>query len=98
MPDCDPPSTRTEPMSTLTFRFFTTARDPVISCVQFPPSPYTRPCCALASGKTNNSTATNLESCFNIHLPVLFTAPPTLVGPSAFRNQLSNQIREAGTA
>src|SRR5271170_4391116 len=73
MLDWDPPSTRTDPISTLTFRFLTVVKDPVISCVQFPPSPYTRPCCALASGKINNNTATNLESCFNIHLPVLFT-------------------------
>src|SRR5580658_383902 len=73
MLDCEPPSTRTEPMSTLILRFLTVVKDPVISCVQFPPSPYTRPCCALASGKINNTTATNLESCFNIHLPVLFT-------------------------
>src|SRR5579872_496630 len=41
MPCGPPPFTRTEPTSTFTLRFFTAARDPVISCVQFP-RPHTR--------------------------------------------------------
>src|SRR5271167_3351422 len=65
MPCCEPPSTFTAPTSTFTRKTFTAARDPVSSCVQFPPSPNTRVCCAIARGKVSSRTATSLEIFFN---------------------------------
>src|SRR5438552_1552298 len=80
---CVPPSTRTEPTSTLTFRFRAAVRDPVISCAQFPPSRNTRVCgcCAVASGMSMISSITILESLFN--------SSPSLIHFAVSRKQVT---------
>src|SRR5438552_10784861 len=64
---CEPPCTRTEPTSTLTFRFRAAVKEPVISWAQFPPSRNTRVCgcCAVANGISMISSVTSLENVFN---------------------------------
>src|SRR6266550_4966150 len=73
MPCCEPPCTRTEPTSTLTFRLRAAARAPVISCAQLPPSRNTRVCgcCAVANGMSMISSVTSLENVFNSSLSLL---------------------------
>src|SRR5258708_20230421 len=58
---CEPPSIRTEPMSTFTRRFLAAASEPLISWVQLPPSRNTRDCWAMLRGRSASTTATNLE-------------------------------------
>src|ERR1700722_19771283 len=70
MPCWEPPSPLTEPMSSLTRRFLTAAKEPVISCVQLPFSLNTRPCCAVATEIASNMNATILDNLFNISLPI----------------------------
>src|SRR5437870_3355954 len=64
---CEPPCTRTEPTSTLTFRFRAAVKEPVISWAQFPPSRNTRVCgcCAVANGISMISSVTILKNVFN---------------------------------
>src|SRR5437016_5168046 len=70
---CEPPCTRTEPTSTLTFRFRAAVKEPVISWAQFPPSRNTRVCgcCAVANGVSMISSVTSLENVFNSSLSLL---------------------------
>src|SRR6266567_3410013 len=65
MADCEPPCTRTVPTSTFTRRFFAAAKFPVISCAQFPPSRYTRACCAPANDRSSNELAPSWNTFFN---------------------------------
>src|ERR1700683_1457738 len=63
MPDRCAPCTTTEPMSTLTLRFFTPVSDPEITCLQPVPARETFVSCATASGASRASMPTSPTNC-----------------------------------
>src|SRR5581483_2219974 len=105
MPCCCPPRTTTEPMSTLTRKFFTVASDPVVSCAQVPPSRDTLVSCAWLWTKLNGasraSTVANPTTCsafFNSTTSFLAvtTANPVFLLPLGAALINLRQLRQHG--